>query len=41
MTDFRLYLAVVHHPVYNKHHEIVTTSIVIHDIHDIARAGKT
>lgn len=41
MTSFRLYLAVVHHPVYNKHHEIVTTSIVIHDIHDIARAGKT
>lgn len=41
MIDFRLYLAVVHHPVYNKHHEIITTSIVIHDIHDIARAGKT
>ncbi|MGB9665854.1 MAG: RNA methyltransferase [Candidatus Cryosericum sp.] len=41
MTDFRLYLAVVHYPVYNKHHEIITTSIVIHDIHDIARAGKT
>lgn len=41
MTSFRLYLAVVHHPVYNKHHEIVTTSIVIHDIHDITRAGKT
>jgi hypothetical protein len=41
LSDFRLYLAVVHYPVYNKYHEIVTTSIVIHDIHDIARAGKT
>jgi len=41
LTDFRLYLAVVHYPVYNKHREIVTTSIVIHDIHDIARAAKT
>ncbi len=41
MINFRLYLAIVHHPVYNKHREIITTSIVIHDIHDIARAGKT
>lgn len=41
MTDFRLYLAIMHHPVYNKHHEVITTSIVIHDIHDIARAGAT
>ncbi|MEN6388641.1 MAG: RNA methyltransferase [Candidatus Cryosericum sp.] len=41
MTDSRLYLAVVHYPVYNKYREIITTSIVIHDIHDIARAGKT
>jgi len=41
LTDSRLYLAIVHYPVYNKHREIITTSIVIHDIHDIARAGKT
>ena len=41
MAEIRLYMAVVHYPVYNKHREIITTSIVIHDIHDIARAGKT
>lgn len=41
MTESRLYLAIVHYPVYNKHRDVITTSIVIHDIHDIARAGKT
>ncbi len=41
MSSFRLYTAIVHYPVLNKNHEVVTTSIVIHDIHDIARASKT
>lgn len=41
MDSFRLYVVIVHHPVYNKHHEVITTSIVIHDIHDIARASRT
>lgn len=41
MSESRLYTAIVHYPVLNKQHEIITTSIVIHDIHDIARASKT
>lgn len=36
-----LYLALLHHPVYNAHREIVTTSITPFDLHDIARASKT
>lgn len=36
-----LYLALVHHPVYNKTGERVTTSISNLDIHDIARAAQT
>ncbi len=35
------YLALLHYPVYNKNEEIIVTSIVIHDIHDIARCGRT
>ena len=35
------YLALLHYPVYNKNREIIVTSIVIHDIHDIARCGRT
>ena len=35
------YLALLHYPVYNKNKEIIVTSIVIHDIHDIARCGRT
>lgn len=37
----RLYIALLHHPVYDKNGEIVTTSVTNMDIHDIARAGKT
>ncbi len=37
----KLYTALLHYPVYNKNKEIIVTSIVIHDIHDMARAGKT
>ena len=37
----KLYTALLHYPVYNKNGEIIVTSIVIHDIHDMARAGKT
>lgn len=36
-----LALALVHHPVYNKHREVVTTAITNLDIHDIARAART
>lgn len=36
-----LALALVHYPVYNKHHQIVTTAVTNLDIHDIARSSKT
>lgn len=37
----KLYIGLVHYPVYNKNHEIVTTAITNLDIHDIARSCKT
>ncbi|OGQ84466.1 MAG: tRNA (guanosine(37)-N1)-methyltransferase TrmD [Deltaproteobacteria bacterium RIFCSPLOWO2_12_FULL_60_19] len=40
-TGRRLYIALLHHPVYDKNGEIVTTAVTNMDIHDIARAGKT
>jgi len=36
-----IYIGLVHHPVYNKNKEIVTTSLTNLDIHDIARTSKT
>lgn len=36
-----LYIALLHHPVYNRDGRIVTTSIANMDIHDIARAAAT
>ncbi len=35
------YLALIHYPVYDKGHNIVTTSITNMDIHDIARSART
>lgn len=35
------YIALLHYPVYNKNGEIIATSIVIHDLHDMSRASKT
>ncbi|MFO0574578.1 MAG: RNA methyltransferase [Polyangia bacterium] len=37
----RTYLALVHYPVYDKNHLIVSTSITNLDIHDIARSART
>lgn len=37
----RAYVALVHHPVYDKNHAVVATSITNLDIHDIARACRT
>ena len=34
-------IALVHYPVYNKHNEVVATSVTNLDIHDIARAART
>jgi hypothetical protein len=36
-----LYLALLHYPVYDKGHNVVTTSITNMDIHDIARSART
>jgi hypothetical protein len=36
-----VYVALVHYPVYDKHHNIVTTSITSIDVHDIARSCRT
>lgn len=36
-----LYIALLHHPVVNKHGEIVTTSITNFDLHDLARTATT
>ena len=37
----RLYVGLVHFPVYNKHNETIASAITPMDIHDFARLGKT
>lgn len=37
----RVYIALLHHPVYNKNGDTVTSAITNLDIHDIARVTKT
>ncbi len=36
-----VYIALIHHPVYNKNGKEITTTITNLDLHDISRAGKT
>ena len=36
-----LYVALLHHPVYDRHGQIVTTAVTNIDVHDIARSCKT
>jgi hypothetical protein len=36
-----LYIALLHHPVYNKRQDVVTTCITGFDLHDIARSAVT
>jgi tRNA (guanine37-N1)-methyltransferase len=36
-----IYIALLHHPVYDKNGQVVTTAVTNMDIHDIARAAKT
>jgi hypothetical protein len=36
-----LAIALLHHPVYNKHGEVVTTALTNLDLHDIARSSRT
>ncbi len=37
----RLYVGLVHHPVYNRRNEVVTTSVTNLDLHDIPRSCLT
>ncbi len=37
----KIYLGLVHYPVYNKRQEVVCTSVTNFDIHDISRTCKT
>ncbi len=41
MRSSKVYIALLHHPIYNKRMDIVTTSITNLDLHDIARAART
>lgn len=41
VTSNNLAIALVHYPVYNKHHEVVTSALTNLDQHDIARSSKT
>lgn len=41
MSLNNLAIALVHYPVYNKHHEVVTSALTNLDQHDIARSSKT
>ena len=36
-----LYIGLVHHPIYDKRKEIVSTAITNFDLHDIARCART
>lgn len=40
-SNYRLFTALVHYPVYNKKMETINTSITNLDLHDIARASAT
>lgn len=37
----KMYIGLVHHPIKNKHGELITTSVTNLDIHDIARSART
>lgn len=37
----QIYIALLHHPVYNKNKDVVTTNITGFDLHDIARSCAT
>ncbi len=41
MRKSKVYIALLHHPMYNKRMDIVTTSVTNLDLHDIARAART
>lgn len=40
-TQVRVFLALLHYPVYDKNKQVVTTALTNMDIHDIARSART
>ena len=40
-SSSRLYMALLHYPVYDKNGQVVTTAVTNMDIHDIARSART
>ena len=36
-----IFLALIHHPVLNRHGEVSSTAVTNVDVHDVARAGRT
>jgi len=36
-----VYIALIHHPIYNKNRQVVRTCLTPMDLHDIARVGRT
>lgn len=36
-----VFIALVHHPVYNKDGDVITTTVTNYDLHDISRAART
>lgn len=41
MRKAKVYIALLHYPMYNKRQDIITTSVTNLDLHDIARAART
>lgn len=41
MTQIDLSVALLHHPMYDKQGKVVTTSLTLIDIHDMARSART
>lgn len=37
----RLYIGLLHYPVYNKNHEVIASAITTFDLHDLSRIAKT
>ncbi|HOQ09150.1 MAG TPA: RNA methyltransferase [Syntrophomonadaceae bacterium] len=41
MRQSRVYIALMHYPMYNKRMDVITTSVTNLDLHDIARTART
>ena len=41
LTKPKVYIGLLHHPIYNKNMDVIATSITNLDIHDIARTART